>query len=405
MPDVDRVVLIYLNHGNPRWLGVVANELFTQTDFRGWAEMALACGRRLLVVLDCCHSTMFAEEVWRRLSIGRPGSRHGALGDAVCFLTSGRGTCYNSVNVVSRDPSLVYHEYPAIRHRPFAAGYRRHNSMFTRQLNWLIGYGGVGRLTLARFPGQMNGTIGHRQGFFAALVGGSFRFHDLRISVFFGNLALDPTQRIPGAGMTVGHVLPDAAMGRLYDDLCCFCRGVWDLESASHTCVEIARDPHRPGGVRVVSTVELSGDRREGAAMLEALGGRDGGESGEVQRRSFVGSRRAQAGPQPAVRSLVGRVRDALGGSPIPITLLFERFRDLALAEGLVGVEWEPLGEKLEELKDVLGVGDTEIMSRIEWTSFHNMGKYGAASWQRTRFERVLRRAADDIIERRWGAR
>jgi hypothetical protein len=83
---------------------------------------------------------------------------------------------------------------------------------------------------------------------------------------------------------------------------------------------------------------------------------------------------------------------------------LFERFRCLALAEGLVGVEWEPLGEKLEELKDVLGVGDNEIMSRIEWTSFYNMGKYGAASWQRTRFERVLRRAADDIIEGRWAS-
>jgi hypothetical protein len=59
-----------------------------------------------------------------------------------------------------------------------------------------------------------------------------------------------------------------------------------------------------------------------------------------------------------------------------------------------VGDEWAV------ELEELLGAGYFDL-THFDYLAFYDLGGFGASPWQRSRFRRVLKKAADDIIEGR----
>jgi hypothetical protein len=98
-PAVKGVVLFYLNHGSHNSLDLPRPPHILPENFCVFCEETFYTKKPLLVILDCCFSTQFAENVLASLT--KPVR--------VGFLTSGRGDCQASATVVSRDPALVYH--------------------------------------------------------------------------------------------------------------------------------------------------------------------------------------------------------------------------------------------------------------------------------------------------------
>jgi hypothetical protein len=219
-----------MDHGGEGGLGDAGEERLSISDFRGYADLAVMAGKHLLVIMDACHSTRFAREVWADLSAARGAASLDTVAQHVCFLTSAEGSCYNSLTVVSRDPSLVY-LFDSMAYRStvqLALGYRKHNSMFGRQLNWILAYGWpVGRAvrtTFGELINAMNGPVDGLYGFCAELVTRGTDWARSALEWFFPIGKFAPTDPVRGwqGTATVEEVIPSPAMGILEDDICAY---------------------------------------------------------------------------------------------------------------------------------------------------------------------------------------
>jgi hypothetical protein len=99
---VEGVVLYYANHGHTDSLSLRGQDALQPADFAWLCKQACrsapGSGKPFLVILDCCFSTAFVENLMPLLTF--PSN--------AAFLTSGPEDCQASATVVSMDPTLVY---------------------------------------------------------------------------------------------------------------------------------------------------------------------------------------------------------------------------------------------------------------------------------------------------------
>jgi hypothetical protein len=216
---VHTVMFIYLNHGNPRWMGVAADEMLTIDYFIGLAVAAGAAGKRLLVVLDACYSTTFARGVWANLEKNGWGHR---VAGFVGFLTSAETQGFTSAVLVSKQAGLVFENGSGEAFGEYAAGFRIQNSMFMRQLNDRLAYSlrGDRSMKVRDMPGVMNGPEKMQFGFERVFVGSDDGLGALALGEFFPGGTIDPELVIPEMdGRKFKAILPNARMLELEDDI------------------------------------------------------------------------------------------------------------------------------------------------------------------------------------------
>jgi hypothetical protein len=263
MKVADDVTFLYFNHGTPaavrRW-----GQFFDDRAIWGWAMEAIHNpNKRLLFVLSACDSTLLARKVWGRLMRrARTDEEKHRLAAYVGLLTVGTPRTVTSAILVSSDENLVYlFGLPGARSPDgLALGFRIHNPMFGRQLLWHWAYGlvpGCG-IQLGQFPGLLNSESDFKHspgvdatlcnGFHAEFVGaasGEFpappgsppvgpSLCDLPIQDFFPLGQHDETKPLAECGvpmtvdlhsirelaqLTVGQVIPNAAIGGQFDDM------------------------------------------------------------------------------------------------------------------------------------------------------------------------------------------
>jgi hypothetical protein len=278
-----------MDHGRVTSVGGSPEEILTPETFSGLAYLAWHVGKHILFVIDASHSTTVAENAWEKVRDAIPGLDAGDPGKFVGFLTSGRDTCFTSAIVVSQNQELVYmipgHHPP--HESPIVNGCRIHNSMFTRQLNWVTAYGleADSDVTLEALPDYLNGPEEYCYGFQAEFVGRGREFGSLPMRYFFpwsqgsGNVSV---RGRPGVEMT--DLVPSERMGDLYDDACNFWNG--SPEDLQGYFVEIA--PRAGGGVRITGKGKLEDVLGFGHPVANLCNGRSRATEGGVSDQGRV---------------------------------------------------------------------------------------------------------------------
>jgi hypothetical protein len=271
------VVLMYWNHGDHGGLGSGTARIAV-SDIQGWMRMAESAKKPLLIILDACNSTTLAQSIWGDFAKVRSAAAMERLGRFVGFLTSADGPALTSAFVFSKDNTLVYPLLPPaeVTWTDYAPGYRLFNSMFSRQLLWFWAYGlrRGGGTTLRGLPDLLNdhatfydenGELRNPNedgffcnGFHAKFVGGSAGLGDLAVESFLPLGPVAPDKMVPlGAKQApFGQVIPEARMGKLFDDMRAFWKTKGDEEHFRYRFVEIARVDNQ---IKVVDSGHLNG--------------------------------------------------------------------------------------------------------------------------------------------------
>jgi hypothetical protein len=248
-PEVESIGLVYMDHGSETVFGETDEETLTTSDFAGWASTTHATGKPLLVIIDACNSTKFAEQVWMKLGGRQRKSNTMASSCASGFgiLASGRRSTFSSATIVSKDPELVYPlDDPPEFVDGWVMGFKVNSSMFMRKLLWLLTYGLADKtVTLRDFVEELNkgkGRFSH--GFQADLVTFSAaHFAATPLSMFFPfDVVQGDTEMPDWAGVIFDQVIPSRRVGDLYDDMEKFWNQQGDENRFESRFVEVYRD-------------------------------------------------------------------------------------------------------------------------------------------------------------------
>jgi hypothetical protein len=207
-PLITRIVFVYDGNGDGKSLSFPNNSSITVYKMANYCSLAR---KPLLVVLDACYSTVFAERTIRKLT---------RLGDLdrvdVSFLTSGRGPCFNSAVVLS---SETPHLFPAW----CGVSYKINNSMFSRAFLFKLAYKLTAQcdLTLGNLPGRMNVPDAEmKNGFEAAAQYSKLANQYVPLREFFpwGPVGTDEKSSV-NPDVSFSAVIPNREVGQLFDDI------------------------------------------------------------------------------------------------------------------------------------------------------------------------------------------
>jgi hypothetical protein len=217
--DVRRIVLILVDHGNVEVLGTPP-ALISTVSVVEWAKTCSDSGKLLLLVLDACHSTVFAQATWAAAMRRLGAARAQALDAHVGFITSATNFCYTTAGLVSADARLVNLFGVRRIYKHLVNGFMYRNSLFARRFHQLLAYGLPvdHRRTVRDFVALMNQANFLRSGYLPAYVGGD-EFAKVAFELFFPGVPFNPADQAPGwPHVTVGRVIRSEEIGALFDD-------------------------------------------------------------------------------------------------------------------------------------------------------------------------------------------
>jgi hypothetical protein len=281
--SIDRIVWIFLNHGNPHGLCFPHEEMGIGNIFGLYN-----CVRKpMLVVLDACCSSHLVDEMYNSRK-----SLHGWG-----YLTTGPNACYTSAIVIS-DQTMLLHRYNSKTEGPLE--YSIYNSMFTRCLMHLIAYSDVDP-TLADLPTLLDSRNDGRNGFIPKFDTDDHRMAERHLRNFFPG-PINPDDLMIGRDIPFRQIVPAEPIGLLFDDLCRFWDGTPDKSRFAFHFVKISTV-----GERV--TIEKDGVLPKGKTALGKI------------RQSIVSFRGKKEAPLPVhvpVDLIVDAVEEKLNDDKSP---------------------------------------------------------------------------------------